>query len=203
MTGVQTCALPILPNHLHQGRASRADQQPETETDLFRVRRSVDHPDQRLSSHALNHHFGRQVFHRAFAPDKGLINPAMWKEAVIIICVISFVFTILAIIGIWKKDQPEYYANAGGNQKVRFRDYLDILCHNRPIQMLIISAATDKLGQLLMSGVSTYIFANLLLNSSLQGTFSMEAGIEQEIGDRKTTRLNSSHEIPSRMPSSA
>ena len=46
-------------------------------------------------------------------------------------------------------------------------------CHNRPIQMLSISAATDKLGQLLMTGVSTYIFANLLLNSSLQGTFSM------------------------------
>ena len=109
----------------------------------------------------------------AFAPDKGLINPAMWKEAVIIICAVSFVFTILAIIGIWRKDQPEFYANASGSQKVRFRDYLDILCHNRPIQMLIISAATDKLGQLLMTGVSTYIFANLLLNSSLQGTFSM------------------------------
>ena len=72
----------------------------------------------------------------AFAPDKGLINPAMWKEAVIIICAVSFVFTILAIIGIWRKDQPEFYANASGSQKVRFRDYLDILCHNRPIQML-------------------------------------------------------------------
>ena len=44
--------------------------------------------------------------------------------------------------------------------------------HNRPIQMLIISAATDKLGQLLMSGTMTYLFANMLLNSSLQGVFS-------------------------------
>ena len=41
-----------------------------------------------------------------------------------------------------------------------------------PIQMLIISAATDKLGQLLMSGTMTYLFANMLLNSKLQGVFS-------------------------------
>lgn len=38
--------------------------------------------------------------------------------------------------------------------------------------MLIISAATDKLGQLLMSGTMTYLFANMLLNSRLQGVFS-------------------------------
>ena len=44
--------------------------------------------------------------------------------------------------------------------------------HNRPIQMLIISAATDKLGQLLMSGTMTYVFANMLLDSKLQGVFS-------------------------------
>ena len=38
--------------------------------------------------------------------------------------------------------------------------------------MLIISAATDKLGQLLMSGTMTYLFANMLLDSKLQGVFS-------------------------------
>ncbi len=107
-----------------------------------------------------------------YAPDKGLINPDMWRTAVFIISGISFVFTILAMIGISQKDRPKYY-NAGDNrQKVRFSDYLEIIGHNRPIQMLIISAATDKLGQLLMTGVMTYVFANLLLDVTLQGIFS-------------------------------
>ena len=102
----------------------------------------------------------------------GMINPAMWKEAAVILAVISFVFTILAIIGISAKDRPEFFGQAGSQPKVKFRDYKDIVMHNRPIQMLIISAATDKLGQLLMSGTMTYLFANMLLNSRLQGVFS-------------------------------
>ena len=102
----------------------------------------------------------------------GMINPAMWKEAVLILAAISFIFTILAIIGISEKDHTEYFGQAGSQPKLKFSDYKDIVMHNRPIQMLIISAATDKLGQLLMSGTMTYLFANILLNSKLQGVFS-------------------------------
>jgi len=106
-----------------------------------------------------------------FAPDRGLINPALWRTAARIICGISFVFTLLAIVGISQKDRPEYYQSLQGTH-IRFRDYLDIISHNRPIQMLITSAAADKLGQLLMTGVTTYLFANLLLDVTLQGVFS-------------------------------
>ena len=102
----------------------------------------------------------------------GMINPAMWKEAVLILAVISFIFTILAIIGISEKDRPEFFGQSGAQPKLKFKDYKDIVVHNRPIQMLIISAATDKLGQLLMSGTMTYLFANMLLDSKLQGVFS-------------------------------
>ena len=102
----------------------------------------------------------------------GMINPAMWKEAGLVLALISFVITILAIIGISQKDRPEFFGVAGSQPKLKFKDYTDIIAHNRPIQMLIISAATDKLGQLLMSGTMTYLFANMLLNSKLQGVFS-------------------------------
>ena len=43
----------------------------------------------------------------------GMINPAMWKEAVLILAVISFIFTILAIIGISEKDRPEFFGQSG------------------------------------------------------------------------------------------
>lgn len=102
----------------------------------------------------------------------GMINPAMWREAVLVLAAISFVFTVLAIIGISQKDRPEFFGPSGTQPKLKFKDYKDIVVHNRPIQMLIISAATDKLGQLLMSGTMTYLFANMLLNSKLQGVFS-------------------------------
>ena len=85
----------------------------------------------------------------------GMINPAMWKEAVLILAVISFIFTILAIIGISEKDRPEFFGQSGTQPKLKFKDYKEIVVHNRTIQMLIISAANDKLGQLLMSGTMT------------------------------------------------
>lgn len=102
----------------------------------------------------------------------GMINPDMWKAAVFILAAVSILFTVLAMIGIGGKDRPEFYKTHGSQQRVQFREYKDIIVKNRPIQMLIISAATDKLGQLLMSGITTYLFANLLLNNRLQGVFS-------------------------------
>lgn len=47
----------------------------------------------------------------------GMINPAMWKEAVLILAAISFVFTVLAIIGISQKDRPEFFGQAGSQPK--------------------------------------------------------------------------------------
>ena len=106
-----------------------------------------------------------------FAPNLGLLNPETWKAAGWIIAAISFAFTILALIGIAEKDRPEFY-NLQKAQNVKVRDYFEILGHNRPLQMLIIAAATDKLGALLVTGTTTYIFANVLLNSKLAGVFS-------------------------------
>ena len=102
----------------------------------------------------------------------GLLNPEMWKKASSIICILMIVMTILAIIGIWQKDKPEYYLKASAPQ-VKLKDYVDVIAHNRPVQMLIISAATDKLGTLLTSGLLVYICSNMLLNSSYEGYFTM------------------------------
>ncbi len=109
----------------------------------------------------------------AYADGMGLINPATWRQASWILAAVSVVFTILAMIGISVKDRQEFYERVQGQKvRLRARDYLEVLGHNRPIQMLIISAATDKLGQLLQGGVTMYIFANMLLNTDLQGVYS-------------------------------
>lgn len=108
--------------------------------------------------------------------EDGLLSPELWKFVTIVIMALSFVCTLLAIAGIWEKDRTEFF---GGNKeiKLKFSDYIEILKNNRAIQMLTIAASTDKLAGNAMRGVSVYLFANLLLDSKLQGSYSAVTGI--------------------------
>lgn len=56
----------------------------------------------------------------------------------------SAILTILAVIAIWSKDRKEFYGT-GVAQKITFRDYWEVLKHNRAIQMLVVAASSDKL----------------------------------------------------------
>ena len=57
---------------------------------------------------------------------------------------LSAVFAVCTIIALWRKDNPKYFG-LGTTQKVGIKDYVDTLAHNRAIQMLVVSASTDKL----------------------------------------------------------
>ena len=74
----------------------------------------------------------------------GFYNPAMWQEMQLTIGILSAVLAVLAIIGLWRKDNEKYFG-LGKAVRVRFRDYADVLAHNRGIQMLVVAASSDKL----------------------------------------------------------
>ena len=58
----------------------------------------------------------------------------------------SVVLTILAIIGIWEKDQPKYFGIGGEkSQKVKVSEYIQIIRENKPMQRLMIAGAGTKL----------------------------------------------------------
>ena len=61
--------------------------------------------------------------------------------------------------------------------------------------------AASILGAISMPARMADLYANVDLGTDNTITANTSANIA--IGDRKSTRLNSSHEIPSRMPSSA
>ncbi|MGN1019757.1 MAG: MFS transporter [Aristaeellaceae bacterium] len=103
---------------------------------------------------------------------EGMRNPAMWGTASVIICLLMLALTALAVIGIWQKDNPRFYGRSAA-VRIRMRDYLDIIAHNRPVQMLIISAATDKLGLMLSNGLLVYVCSNLLRDTALEGKYTM------------------------------
>ncbi|MGL4653200.1 MFS transporter [Cetobacterium sp.] len=108
--------------------------------------------------------------------DKGLLNPNLWTSVSIGVAILSMLCTTLAVIGIWEKDRSEFFG-VKKNENLKFKDYVEILKNNRPIQMLTIAASTDKLAGSTMKGVAVYIFANLLMSSKLQGDYSALTGI--------------------------
>ena len=58
----------------------------------------------------------------------------------------SVLLTILAIIGIWEKDQPKYFGIGGEKaEKVKVSDYLQIIKENKPMQRLMVAGAGTKL----------------------------------------------------------
>ena len=60
--------------------------------------------------------------------------------------VISIILTILAIVGIWEKDNSKYFGIGGDNQeKTKVSEYIEIIKANKPMQRLMIAGGTCKL----------------------------------------------------------
>lgn len=69
--------------------------------------------------------------------------------------VISIILTILAIIGIWEKDNPRYFGIGGDKQeKVKISEYIQIIKNNNPMQRLMVAGAGCKLALSIATNVT-------------------------------------------------
>ena len=97
----------------------------------------------------------------------------LWKMT----AVMSAIFTTIAVISIAPKDRSEFFGT-GKPVKVGLKDYWDTLKNNRAIQMLVLSASTDKLGS---SAKSSAMFACIagsnLLQSNVTGLVTIPSTI--------------------------
>ncbi len=60
--------------------------------------------------------------------------------------VVSILLTILAIIGIWEKDNSKYFGIGGENQeKTKISEYVQIIKANKPMQRLMVAGGSCKL----------------------------------------------------------
>ena len=60
--------------------------------------------------------------------------------------VISIALTLLAVIGIWEKDQPKYFGIGGEKtEKLKVSEYVQIIKENKPMQRLMVAGAGCKL----------------------------------------------------------
>ena len=69
--------------------------------------------------------------------------------------VISIILTILAIIGIWEKDNPKYFGIGGEKQeKTKISEYVEIIKNNNPMQRLMVAGAGCKLALSIATNVT-------------------------------------------------
>ena len=59
--------------------------------------------------------------------------------------VISILLTVLAVIGIWEKDNAKYFGIGGKQEAVKPSEYVAIIKANKPMQRLMIAGGTCKL----------------------------------------------------------
>lgn len=118
--------------------------------------------------------------------------------------IVSGLFTTIAVISIAPKDRTEFFGT-GKAIKVGLKDYWEVLKNNRAIQMLVVSASSDKLAaSAKTSAVGVAMFATIAGSTALQGsvtalttvptciiTFLAISTIATRLGQRKAMLIGS------------
>ncbi|WP_117168071.1 MFS transporter [Paraliobacillus sediminis] len=119
---------------------------------------------------------GGQVLVASYlVPKYGGFNNGLFVELNTYAVILSAVFTVLAVIAIWSKDQTKFFGFAEKTVKTKFSDYWPVIKRNRPLQMLVIAASTDKFAfQILRQPAVPIMFFGILLGDyALSGTMSL------------------------------
>lgn len=103
----------------------------------------------------------------------GFTNEALYKEYIFWVILLSGACTLLAMAGIRNKDRESVYI-AKKIQRLRVRDYLDVLRHNHPIRLLILAACTNKF--------TAAVYSNTTVGVMLFGILMGDYGISGLIG---------------------
>ena len=107
-------------------------------------------------------------------PKHSGVNLAALQEMCITAIIIGGVFTILACIAIASKDKPEYYSNLSSSS-VSLKDIFTTLKGNRPLQMMIVAASSDKLAMQTTanSSVGIMVFGIIVGNYTFRSNLSL------------------------------
>jgi len=135
-----------------------------------------------------------------YDPKASFVTLGFFHEMWLLMAVLSAIFTAIAVFSIAPKDRIEYFGT-GKPVRVTLKDYWDTLKNNRAIQMLVVSASTDKLAMsakttavtAVMFGVVT-LAGGLKINAAFQGMTSIPVviltilvigGLATTLGQRK------------------
>lgn len=111
-------------------------------------------------------------------PKHAGFNQGLFNEFLATVVVVSAVFTLLSITSIWYKDVKANWGT-GEVKRVKFKEYWPIIKGNKPLQMLIVAASTDKLAmQTRGNSITTVIIYGILMaNYGLSGKVGLIATV--------------------------
>ncbi|MCR5823214.1 MAG: MFS transporter [Lachnospiraceae bacterium] len=73
-------------------------------------------------------------------------DPAFYRVFAPVGIGLSVVLTILAVIGIWEKDKPEFFGIGGEKaERIEIKEYIEIIKNNDPLKRLMVAGAGCKL----------------------------------------------------------
>ena len=81
--------------------------------------------------------------------------------------VVSMLLTVLAIIGIWEKDQTKYFGLGGKQEQVKVSEYIGIIKGNKPLQRLMIAGGGCKLAL----SIATNMTVLIMLYACMMGAY--------------------------------
>ncbi|MBQ9765953.1 MAG: MFS transporter [Lachnospiraceae bacterium] len=85
--------------------------------------------------------------------------------------ILSAVLTVLAVIGIWEKDRPEFYGVSVTKEKVKLSEYVDILKKNRDLRMLMLAGGSTKLAFSIATNASVACMLYASMMNDYNGLF--------------------------------
>lgn len=106
-------------------------------------------------------------------------NPLLYQEFCISIVIISAICTVLALFGIWKKDNEKYYGDQAESNKIGIKEYVTVLKKNRPIRTLVIAAAINKFAAMVYSNITVgvMLFGIMMQNYDMYGQIGLVTAI--------------------------
>ena len=81
--------------------------------------------------------------------------------------VVSVLLTVLAVIGIWEKDQTKYFGLGGKQEQVKISEYIGIIQNNKPLQRLMVAGGGCKLAL----SIATNMTVLIMLYSCMMGNY--------------------------------
>ena len=81
--------------------------------------------------------------------------------------IISVALTVLAVIGIWEKDQTKYFGLGAKQEKVKISEYISIIKNNKPLQRLMVAGGGCKLALAIATNTTVLI----MLYSCMMGNY--------------------------------
>jgi Na+/melibiose symporter-like transporter len=101
----------------------------------------------------------------------GDYNAAWYAVMTPIGIIVSIALTVLAIIGIWEKDNEKYFGIGGKAEPVKVSEYIQIVKANKPLQRLMVAGGGCKLALSIATNMTVLIMLYQLMMGNYDGLY--------------------------------